>query len=136
MQDPLALVYKQIGGDEPYYRLVEEFYKGVESDPVLRPLYPADLTESKRHLALFLIQRTGGPGTYSQERGHPRMRMRHMPFAIGIVERNAWLVNMEAALQKVAEFAPVRQDLSAFFSSFATFLINKSDNVQVIERKD
>jgi hemoglobin len=125
MQDPLGKIYKDIGRDEPYHQLVEEFYNGVERDPVLRPLYPQDLTESKRHLSLFLIQRTGGHGTYSQERGHPRMRGRHMPFKIGVAERDAWLVNMNDALYKVEEFAAHRAVLNEFFIEFATFLINQ-----------
>ncbi len=118
-------IYDNIGSDEPYYRLVEEFYRGVEQDPVLRPLYPADLTASKRHLALFLIQRTGGHMTYSMERGHPRMRARHMPFAIGVEERNAWMRHMSHALALVPEFEPYSEALSNFFGEFATFLINQ-----------
>lgn len=125
IRDPIGLIYQQVGGDEPYYRLVEEFYKGVESDSLLRPLYPKDLTEPKRHLALFLIQRTGGPTTYSNERGHPRMRGRHMPFSIGMEERDAWLKNMGNALNVVPEFAKHKQDLTEFFESFATFLMNR-----------
>lgn len=124
-EDPLGKIYKNIGQDEPYYRLVEEFYRGVEKDSVLRPLYPADLTESKRHLALFLIQRTGGHSTYSNERGHPRMRGRHMPFKIGMSERDAWLINMNDALYKVPEFEQHRALLNEFFIDFATFLINQ-----------
>lgn len=123
--DPLAAIFKSVGDSEPYYRLVDLFYSGVETDPLLRPLYPADLTEPKRHLALFLIQRTGGPQTYSQERGHPRMRARHMPFRIGVDERNAWMVHMTAALESVPEFADAKEALLSFFSDFATFLINQ-----------
>ncbi len=123
MQQPL-LIYEDIGGDEPYFRLVDEFYKGVENDPKLRPLYPADLTEPKKHLALFLIQRTGGPMTYSMERGHPRMRQRHMPFRIGTTERDAWMKHMTHALSVVPEFAPFVEALTLFFGEFATFLIN------------
>ena len=126
MQDPL-LIYQSIGGDEPYYRLVEEFYQGVEQDPVLRPLYPQDLTESKRHLALFLIQRTGGHTTYSMQRGHPRMRARHMPFRIRVKERDAWLTRMTDALEKVPEFAEHKDSLRLFFYEFATFLVNHPD---------
>lgn len=136
MQDPLTLIYPSIGSDEPYYRLVDAFYQGVESDPILRPLYPQDLSDSKRHLALFLVQRTGGPMTYSMERGHPRMRGRHMPFAIGIAERNAWLMQMSQALDQVAEFEPHREVLQEFFHSFATFLINKPESDLSVEIKD
>lgn len=125
MEDPLAAIYRRIGSDEPYYRLVEEFYRGVENDPLLRPLYPEDLSEAKRNLSLFLIQRTGGPTTYSDERGHPRMRARHMPFKIGIPERDAWLKNMGMALAAVPEFKEEKECLSEFFRSFATFLVNQ-----------
>jgi hemoglobin len=122
--DPVSKVYSAIGGDAPFYALVEAFYNGVENDTLLRPLYPKDLTEPKRSLALFLIQRTGGPGTYSQERGHPRMRARHMPFRITTAERDAWMRCMEAALDAVPEFAVHRQTMHEFFDNFATFMIN------------
>src|SRR5262245_14178033 len=114
MQQPL-MIYQSVGGDEPYFRLVDEFYKGVEIDSVLRPLYPQDLSESKRNLAQFLIQRTGGPMTYSMERGHPRMRQRHMPFRIGLAERDAWMKHMTNALNSVPEFAPHTLELTEFF---------------------
>lgn len=123
-QDPVAHIYSAVGSEEPFFRLVDHFYEGVEKDPLLRPLYPEDLKKPKEHLALFLIQRFGGRGTYSQERGHPRMRMRHMPFKIGIKERDAWLNNMDRALSAVPEFAPHREALDFYFRDFATFLIN------------
>ncbi len=83
---------------EFFVDLVDRFYLGVAGDPLLRPLYPDDLTESSRHLALFLMQYWGGPTTYNEERGHPRLRMRHAPFVIGPSEREAWLRHMIAAL--------------------------------------
>src|SRR5215467_14121350 len=113
MQEPL-MIYGSVGGDEPYLRPVDNFYAGVEADPLLRPLYPCDLTDSKKHLALFLIQRTGGHMTYSMERGHPRMRARHMPFAIGWKERDAWIVHMTKALDSVPEFAAHKAPLLLF----------------------
>ncbi|HEY9715119.1 MAG TPA: globin [Chroococcales cyanobacterium] len=125
MIDPLNHIFTAVGGSAPYYELVEKFYQGVESDPVLRPLYPDDLSDAKRNLALFLIQRTGGPTTYSDERGHPRMRARHMPFPIGQKERNAWMQHMTKALDEVSQFASSKQSLHAFFDEFATFMINK-----------
>jgi hemoglobin len=93
---------------------------------VLRPLYPSDLAESKRHLALFLMQYFGGPSTYSKERGHPRLRMRHLPFAIGQAERDAWMRHMTAAVD--AERLPegVREVLVDYFERAATFMINRS----------
>src|SRR5579883_2361591 len=125
--DPVASIYKSVGMEEPFYKLVEQFYAGIEKDELLRPLYPKDLAEPKRNLALFLIQRTGGPGTYSQERGHPRMCARHMPFPIGVKEKDAWMRNMTAALNAVPEFAAHKDVLVEFFENFATFLINKPD---------
>lgn len=125
--DPVAAIYKQVGDEKPFFDLVDAFYKGVEQDARIRPMYPQDLTESKKHLALFLIQRTGGRTTYSDERGHPRMRGRHMPFAIGMKERDAWIENMRAALDKVPELQNQKATLIEFFESFATFLINKAE---------
>jgi len=74
---------------------------GVAGDPLLRPLYPEELSESSHHLALFLIQYWGGPGTYNEQRGHPRLRMRHAPFVIGPAERDAWLRHMEDAVAQL-----------------------------------
>jgi hemoglobin len=92
-------LYERAGGQAWFDALVERFYDGVEADPVLRPMYPDDLEPGKRHLALFLAQYWGGPGTYSEERGHPRLRMRHVPFAIGPDARDAWIAHMTAAVQ-------------------------------------
>lgn len=125
MQDPLSIIHSAVGGDEPFYRLVEEFYKGVEDDKILRPMYPEDLQAPKERLALFLIQRMGGATTYSDQRGHPRMRARHLKFPIGLKERDAWLLNMGQALDCVPEFQPHRQVLEEFFTEFATFMINR-----------
>jgi hemoglobin len=125
MIDPIATIYRHVGKTEPYYKLVDEFYARVEKDKLLRPLYPEDLSDAKRHLALFLIQRTGGQTTYSDERGHPRMRGRHMPFRIGVPERDAWMHNMTEALETVPEFAAHKDDLFKFFADFSTFLINQ-----------
>lgn len=96
-------VHAAVGGDGFFVQLVERFYAGVADDPVLRPLYPDDLTEPERHLTAFLIQFWGGSGAYSEERGHPRLRMRHAPFAIGPAERDAWFRSMVAALNSLVE---------------------------------
>jgi hemoglobin len=91
-------LFVRVGGDQFFVDLVDRFYVGVAGDPLLRPLYPDDLAESSRHLALFLMQYLGGPRTYGEERGHPRLRMRHAPFVIGPGERDAWLRHMLGAL--------------------------------------
>ena len=118
-------LYQLVGGVETFDRIVERFYAGVAGDAVLRPLYPADLQESKRHLALFLAQYFGGPSTYSAERGHPRLRMRHFPFAIGQAERDAWVHHMRSAVRAEAFPAPVEAALLDYFDRGATFLINQ-----------
>ena len=94
-------LYDRVGGEPFFVDLVDGFYLGVAGDPLLRPLYPEDLTESSRHLALFLMQYWGGPSTYGEQRGHPRLRMRHAPFVIGPAERDAWLRHMERALARL-----------------------------------
>ena len=91
--------FAAVGGEETFRRLVTAFYAGVAEDPVLRPLYPDDELEAAAdRLRMFLIQYWGGPSTYSEQRGHPRLRMRHAPFAIDAAARDAWLRRMRAAL--------------------------------------
>jgi hemoglobin len=95
-------LYDAVGGEPLFRRLVGGFYQRVRQDPILRPLYPEDeLDDAEERLRMFLIQYWGGPATYSEQRGHPRLRMRHAPFAIGEQERDAWLRNMRAALDEV-----------------------------------
>ncbi len=94
-------VHEVVGGDAFFVDLVDRFYAGVADDEVLRPLYPDDLAESRRTLTDFLIQYWGGSTAYSDERGHPRLRMRHAPFVIGPAERDAWFRHMVAALNAV-----------------------------------
>jgi hemoglobin len=94
--------YEAVGGEETFRRLVSRFYQEVAADPRLRPVYPSkDLGPAEEHLRLFLIQYWGGPGTYSEQRGHPRLRMRHAHFAIGEAERDAWLRHMRTALDEL-----------------------------------
>ena len=96
-------LYAAVGGEPTFRRLVGGFYDRVRTDPILRPLYPeSELDAAQERLFGFLVQYWGGPDTYSQERGHPRLRLRHAPFAIGAAERDAWLRNMRAALDDVA----------------------------------
>jgi hemoglobin len=96
-------LYQAVGGEETFRRLVSSFYRGVAADTELRAVYPSrDLGPAEEHLRLFLIQYWGGPGTYNERRGHPRLRMRHAHFAIGEAERDAWLRHMRAALDELA----------------------------------
>jgi hemoglobin len=118
-------LYERVGGEAFFNALVERFYAGVEGDPVVRSLYPEDLDPPKRHLALFLTQYWGGPRTYSDERGHPRLRMRHFPFRIGQTERDAWLHHMLAAVRASAASPADAEALSAYFETAATSLINQ-----------
>lgn len=92
--------YDEVGGHNFFHRLVSNFYTEVEKDEILRPMYPEDLSESKRHFELFLEQYWGGPKSYSEERGHPRLRMRHAPFRINRAARDAWLAAMTTALER------------------------------------
>jgi hemoglobin len=95
--------FERAGGEQTFRSLVRRFYEGVALDPVLRPLYPEEeLEPAADRLALFLIQYWGGPNTYSQSRGHPRLRMRHVPFVIGAAERDAWLRHMRDALDSLS----------------------------------
>lgn len=114
------------GGEETFRRLVARFYAGVRTDPVLLPLYPeADLADAEVRLRMFLIQYWGGPRTYSEERGHPRLRMRHAPFAIGPAERDAWLRNMRAAVDSL-ELPPAADTmLWNYLESAAYSLVNQ-----------
>lgn len=125
MPEPLPSFFDAVGGAAAFERIVERFYDGISNDPILRPMYPDDLTESKRHMTLFLIQYFGGPGTYSAERGHPRLRQRHLPFSIGVAERDAWLRHMRAAIE--AEKYPdlVQAAFMDYFERTATFMMNR-----------
>ena len=121
-------MHDAVGGEEFFAELVERFYRGVAADLLLRPLYPDDLTAPKRHLALFLQQYWGGPGTYSEERGHPRLRARHVPFVIGEAERDAWFSHMERALASLVEERGLAPEIAArmlgYFADPADFLVN------------
>jgi len=121
-------VYELVGGLPFFVDLVDRFYKGVALDPVLLPLYPEpdDLAPARRRLSLFLAQYWGGPTTYSDERGHPRLRMRHAPFLIGPGERDRWLVHMRSAIAEVAPPADVAAELERYFDMAAEAMRNRS----------
>ena len=125
MAEPVSL-YERAGGTPFFERLVRRFYDGVEGDPALRPIYPeADLAPAQRRLTLFLIQYWGGPRIYDLERGHPRLRMRHAPFAIGPGERDRWLVHMRAAIAEVAPTDDVADELERYIAMAAEAMRNR-----------
>ena len=119
-------LYDAAGGMPFFKALVQRFYAGVATDPVLRPLYPeADLGGAQRRLTLFLAQYWGGPRTYDDERGHPRLRMRHMPFAIGPAERDAWLRLMRDAVARSDAPPEVAARLVAYVEMAAEAMRNR-----------
>jgi hemoglobin len=117
-------LYERVGRESFFTSLVDTFYAGVAGDPVLRPLYPKDLVGPRSHLALFLVQYWGGPSTYSQERGHPRLRMRHAPFVIGTLERDAWLRHMRSAVEAQTIAPEDKDELLQYFEMAANTLMN------------
>lgn len=122
--DPVSL-YQAAGGMPFFVALVDAFYAGVVTDAVLLPLYALDDIEGARHrLTLFLAQYWGGPTTYMDERGHPKLRMRHMPFHVGPAERDHWLLHMGAAVAQVAPTAEIHDTLMAYFVPSAEHLRN------------
>jgi len=119
-------VYDLAGGEATFRLLVERFYSRVASDPVLRAVYPEeDLSGATERLTLFLIQYWGGPPAYSEQRGHPRLRLRHQPFAIGQAERDAWLRHMTSAVESLDLAPAVREALLDYFETASTAMINQ-----------
>ncbi|HVH64116.1 MAG TPA: globin [Candidatus Dormibacteraeota bacterium] len=119
-------IYQLAGGEDTFRKLVQRFYARVAEDPILRPIYPEpDLAGATERLTLFLIQFWGGPATYSAQRGHPRLRLRHQPFAIGGTERDRWLGHMTAAVESLDLAPPVRKALLDYFESASKAMINQ-----------
>lgn len=118
-------VYSMIG-HQGFDRLVAAFYREVPGDDVLGPIYPAhDFQGAEQRLRDFLIYRFGGPPVYIEQRGHPRLRLRHAPFSIGQIERDRWVRLMNRALEEAAIPDEAQRILKAFFESTATFLMNR-----------
>ena len=128
MTDQTTL-FEQVGGQPFFDRLVDRFYDGVAADDVLLPLYPdqSDLAGARRRLALFLGQYWGGPTTYSAERGHPRLRMRHFPFSIGALERDRWRVPMREAIDESDAPADARARLHQYVTMAADAMRNRDE---------
>ena len=118
--------YNKMGGEKNFRELTKRFYENVQKSPVLKPMYPADDMEgSGRRLRMFLEQYWGGPSTYSEERGHPRLRMRHAPFHISKVEHDVWLQCMHAALIDLDMAEDMKEELWTYFQYAANSMINQ-----------
>jgi hemoglobin len=117
--------FDQVGGEPTFRRLVHAFYQGVAEDELLRPMYPEqDLGPAEERLTLFLMQYWGGPRTYSDERGHPRLRMRHAPFAVDRAAHDAWLRHMRAAVDGLGLAPELERQLWDYLTYAATSMIN------------
>jgi hemoglobin len=118
--------YERFGGEPTFRKLVATFYEGVAEDPLLRPMYPEeDLGPAQERLTLFLMQYWGGPTNYSQERGHPRLRMRHAPFTVDAAARDAWLKHMRHAVETTElPDESMRQELWDYLERAAYFMVN------------
>jgi hemoglobin len=126
--DDQVTLFETAGGQAFFDRLVTLFYDGVAADPLLRPMYPEDLTGPRRHLAMFLGQYWGGPSAYQEERGHPRLRMRHAPFPIDVEARDRWLTHMRGAVDAMDPEPTVRTALLEYFDYAADSLRNVAED--------
>ncbi len=117
--------FEQVGGEPTFRRLVHRFYQGVAEDELLRPMYPEeDLGPAEERFALFLMQYWGGPRTYSDQRGHPRLRMRHVPFKVDRAAHDAWLKHMRVAVDELGLPAEAEQQLWDYLTYAAASMIN------------
>jgi len=127
IEDAPATVYEAVGGMPFFEGLAGRFYDSVETDAELLKMYPTpeDLTDARRHLALFLGQYWGGPPIYNSERGHPRLRMRHVSFRVDEAARDAWLHHMTVALDGAENLDPaIRANMDNYFTMAANHLLN------------
>jgi hemoglobin len=124
-----ATFYDQVGGRPFFEKLVHRFYQGVATDPLLKPMYPEeDLGPAENRLSMFLEQYWGGPGTYSEQRGHPRLRQRHQPFTVSPAARDRWLTHMRAAVDS-CELPPLQREvLWDYLDRAAQSLVNSADD--------
>ncbi|MFI5936948.1 globin [Actinoplanes sp. NPDC051494] len=119
--------FETVGGEPTFRRLVDRFYEGVAGDPLLRPMYPEDLGPAADRMALFLMQYWGGPTTYQETRGHPRLRMRHAPFVVDSAARDAWLRHMGAAVDSLELPEEQHTVLWDYLERAAQFMVNAAD---------
>ncbi len=125
VDEPRANLWHEVGGDETFRKLVWAFYRRVEEDAWLRRLFPPDLGPGREKQYLFLVQYFGGGPRYSALHGHPRLRMRHFPVAIGEAERDRWLHHMLDAIDEVGIEEPWRTEMRAYFETASTHMINQ-----------
>jgi hemoglobin len=127
MREPT--LYDRVGGMPFFELLADRFFEGVVADPMLQPMYPDGdaIAGARRRLTLFLVQYWGGPTTYLQERGHPRLRARHSPFSIGVPERDRWLVHMRAAIDASGAPADASVELHAYMTMAADAMLNRDE---------
>ena len=122
---PVTTFYEAVGGHDTFVALVRRFYDGVANDPPLRALYPeVDLGSAETRLRMFLEQYWGGPTTYGEQRGHPRLRMRHAPFAVTPEMRDRWLTHMRAAVDSLDLAPDLRNQLWTYLERAAHFMVN------------
>ncbi len=124
MNEQEMTVYEFVGGDATFQKLVDVFYAKVEADDDLRAMFPDDLEPGKRWQFLFLTQFFGGPARYAEERGHPRLRLRHSPFPIDLHARNLWLKFMLEAIDEVGIEEPARSMMRDYFERGSAMMVN------------
>lgn len=124
MEQEERSIYELVGGEDTFRRLVDIFYTKIEQDAYLRPMFPDSLDEGKEWQFLFLCQLFGGPQRYAEERGHPRLRMRHAPFAIDQKARDVWLGHMLDAMTEINIRQPAYDMMRSYFERAATHMIN------------
>lgn len=124
----MSSFYEQVGGEAFFSNLVSQFYAHVATDPILRPMYPdSDLKAAAERLQLFLEQYWGGPTTYQENRGHPRLRMRHAGFHINIAARDAWLKAMQKVIDEIEMDSTLRAQLWSYLEMAANSMVNQPD---------
>ena len=126
---PYSDIFGKVGGRKFFKSLAETFYNKIEQDKILRPLFPQNLEEGKKRQYLFLQQFFGGPREYEKERGHPRLRKRHLPFPIGIKERNQWVKLILESIEElgITEDNELRYTFEEYFKRTATKMMNMDD---------
>ncbi|RMB62032.1 globin [Tessaracoccus antarcticus] len=128
MSEQTGTLYERVGGRETFAKLIRVFYEGVAEDPPLRALYPEEnLAPAEERLLLFMEQYWGGPKTYSETRGHPRLRMRHAPFAVTPTQRDRWLHHMHAAIDAVDLDPSDEAELRDYVTRAAQFMVNADE---------